>query len=87
MTDHLYHQYISPPKGLEDEGQSISGRLHDLFTMTKAAASVKSNDNRIYFDVLFLMGNRKLEKVRCLAIVGPSDHLSPCLTIMLPEDE
>ncbi len=28
---NLYAKYISPPKGLEGEGQSVTGRLHDLF--------------------------------------------------------
>ncbi len=87
VTDHLYHRYLIPSPELEKEGQSTRGRLHDLFMMTMAAASVRWNGNRVYFDVLFLTAPRVLKKVRCLAIVGPNDDLSPCLTIMLPEDE
>ncbi len=30
---NLYERYITSPKGLEGEGQSVTGRLHDLFSM------------------------------------------------------
>lgn len=87
VTDHLYHGYVVPNEGLQGEGQSIEGRLHDLFMMTQAAAANRWKDNRVYFDVLFLTKPRTLEKIKCLAIVGPDDEGKPCLTLMLPEDE
>jgi hypothetical protein len=87
VTDHLYHGYVVPPKGLEGEGQSLEGRLHDLFMMTQAAAANRWKDNRVYYDVLFLTKPRTLQTVQCLAIVGPDDHGEPCMTLMLPEDE
>jgi hypothetical protein len=30
VTDNLFLEYVSPPAGLEGEGQSIEGRLQDL---------------------------------------------------------
>ncbi len=78
VTDHLYHRYISPPTGLEDEVQPVSRPLHDLFTMTKAAASVRSNDNRTYFNVQLFIGNRNLKQVRSLVIIS-SNKLLPTL--------
>ena len=33
IGDNLYHQYITPPDGLEGDGQSLEGRLHDVFEM------------------------------------------------------
>ena len=38
VTDNLYHHYIEPPAGLAGEGQSVTGRLHDLLTLALFAA-------------------------------------------------
>lgn len=87
IGDRLYHGYVVPSEGLEGEGQSREGRLHDLFEMTKAAAANRWKDNRVLFDVLFLTNPRVLEKIQCLAVVGPGDEGEPVMTICLPEDE
>ncbi len=88
ISDHLYNGYIVPPNGLDGEGQSISGRLHDVLLMTFYAAKVRWDGERVYFEVLFLMGGGpRFEKVQCVAIVGPGDEGEPVLTICLPEDE
>ena len=50
---NLYERYITPLSGLEGEGQSIEGRLHDLFTMCLLAMQDKLNESRISFQVLF----------------------------------
>ena len=87
IGDNLFHQYVTPPDGLEGEGQSIAGRLHDVFEMLKAAIRNESAQNRVLFEVLFLMSPGKLEKVPILAVVGPGDDGGPVMTICLPEDE
>ena len=38
VTDHLYNQYVVPLSGLEGEGQSVEGRLHDLLFRSLVAA-------------------------------------------------
>ncbi|WP_338669393.1 DUF6573 family protein [Pseudodesulfovibrio methanolicus] len=88
ISDHLYNGYIVPPDGLDGEGQSISGRLRDVLLMTFYAAKVRWDGERVYFEVLFLMGEGpRFEKVQCVAIVGPGDEGEPVMTICLPEDE
>ncbi len=87
VGDNLFHRYVIPPEGLSKEGQSMEGRLHDLFEMLKAAASMRWKDSKVLFDVLFLMAPGKLEQVRILAVAGPGDEGEPVLTICLPEDE
>jgi len=87
IGDNLYHQYITPPEGLEGEGQSLEGRLHDVFEMLKAAAVNRWTGSRVYFEVLFLMERQVLKKVKILAVAGPGDSGEPVLTICLPEDE
>ena len=86
VSDHLYHGYVVPPEGMDGEGQSVEGRLHDLFTMTKAAMATRWEGDRVYYQVLFKMP-RSLDLVKCLAVVGPGDEGEPVITLMLPEDE
>ena len=87
IGDNLFNGYIVPPDGLEGEGQSLEGRLHDVFEMLKAAASCRWNESRVMFDVIFVMAPRMIEKVLILAVAGPGDNGEPVLTICLPEDE
>ena len=87
VTDHLYGDYLTPPAGLEGEGQSVEGRLYDLLFRTLIAAKTFGARDRINFDVLFLMSPGKWATVKILAVMGPGDHGEPVLTNMLPEDE
>ena len=88
ISDHIYNGYIVPPDGLDGEGQSVKGRLHDLLMMTLFAIRDRLKDSRVYFEILFLMGRGpRFEKVQCVAIVGPGDQGEPVMTICLPEDE
>ncbi len=86
---NLYDGYIKPPEGLEGEGQSIEGRLHDLFTMCMLAMQENLDQSRINFQVLFLMSAepRKLEEVEVICQCGPDDDMKPCITLMLPDDD
>ena len=87
VTDNLYHGFIAPPAGLEGEGQSVEGRLHDVLWMVLDAARKQPNSSRVETDVLFLMAPARQEKVRVVAVVGPGDEGEPVLTIMLPGDD
>jgi len=88
LSDHLYNGFVVPPEEVEGMGQSIEGRLHDVFMMILHTAQERFQDNRMYFEVLFLMGDGpKFEKVQCVAIVGPGDDGEAVMTICLPEDE
>ena len=85
VTDHLFGDYLTPPAGLEGEGQSLEGRLHDLLFKTLIAAKTFGGGSRIEFDVLFLMSPSKWATVKILAVMGPGDPGEPVLTSMLPE--
>ncbi|WP_321402591.1 DUF6573 family protein [Maridesulfovibrio sp.] len=86
---NLYERYITPPKGLEGEGQSVTGRLHDLFSMCLLAIQDKQNESRISFQVLFLTKGtpRTLEEVEVVCQCGPDDDMKPCITLMLADDD
>lgn len=86
ISDALYRGYVMPPEGLEAEGQSLEGRLHDLLTLAMVAARKSLGEDRVYFDIAFLMRPGKLEKVRVVLHVGPGDSGEAVLTLCLPED-
>ena len=87
VTDHLFHGYVEVPKGLEGEGQSVTGRLHDLMVLALFAARKAANTDRVTFKVDFLMAPGRKETVEVVAHIGPGDHGEPVLTIMRPEDD
>lgn len=86
VTDNLFG-YVVPPDGLEGEGQSLEGRMHDLLTLAMIAARKGLNQYRVEFEVLFLMRPGSLEKVTVILHIGPGDQGEPVLTIMLPGDD
>ena len=87
VTDHLYNRYVVPPGGLEGEGQSVEGRLHDLLFRTLLAAKAIRDSARAEFDVLFLMAPGRWDTAHVVATIGPGDQGEPVMTIMLPEDD
>ena len=87
VSDNLFHSYIAPPAGLEGEGQSIEGRLHDVFFVLLAAIrSAKAATDYAEIDVFFLMAPGRQEKVKVVAVVGPGDEGEPVMTICLEVD-
>lgn len=87
VSDHLYHGYIVPPAGLEGEGQSIEGRLHDVLWMAFLVVKAGPHSSYVETEVIFLMAPGRQEKVKVIAVVGPGDEEEPVLTIMLPGDD
>ncbi|MGE4538974.1 MAG: DUF6573 family protein [Desulfovibrio sp.] len=87
VTDHLFHGYVEPPVGLDGEGQSVTGRLHDLMVLALFAARKAMNTDRVTFKVDFLMAPGRKETIEVVAHIGPGDYGEPVLTIMLPEDD
>lgn len=86
-TDSLFYGHVVPPGGLEGESQSVEGRLHDVLTMAMIAARSGMNQDRVEFEVLFLMRPGRLEKVTVVLHVGPGDQGEAVLTLMLPGDD
>ena len=74
-------------KWLESECQDLQGRLWDVLTMMKLAAK-SSDDDTVYFRVSIQNWQTKRRNTITLkAVCGPNDDLSPCITIMLPEED
>jgi hypothetical protein len=88
LTETLYHSYIVPALDLVTEGQSIQGRLWDLFFVLRFAIAKARNADTILFTVLFLMSPGATPvPIDLKAICGPGDDGEPVLTVLLPDED
>ena len=86
VTAGLWHRYILPKDSSSLHCQSVEGRLWDTLWLFRHAAVGFSGDV-LYFEVLYVMEGRKLDKVKLKALCGPGDCGEPVVTIMLPEED
>ncbi len=86
LTSAAWATCVSIPTGVT--GQDEAGRLWDVLTMLRLATrSGSSGTSTLTFDVLILNDRTGPKPVRLKAVCGPDDYLSPCLTLMLPEED
>jgi hypothetical protein len=87
VSASLYHGYVEPPAGVTGEGQSVTGRLHDLlFLVLCSARKGYQGADRATVRIAFLMGPGRVETVDVIAHIGPGDNAEAVLTLMLAED-
>ena len=88
-TSTVWHQYIVPPDGTKELGQSERGRAHDLLWMLFCAirASGNTNGGHLLFKVIFLQAPRRNKTVELKAVCGPGDNHEPVLTVMLRTED
>lgn len=85
MTDTVYGKYVQVPDGLT--GQDLKGRLWDILNMLRYAIKSKGNSgSEIAFQLLVNNGSGA-SKVTLKSVCGPDDDGSPCITIMLPNED
>lgn len=98
ITSTVWDGYIAPDTELQSEGQSIDGRLWDtLFMLRHAIKQAEENASEINFTVWYTLsgdeaqfngdGERTPVEIALKAVCGPADDGSPCLTLMLPEED
>lgn len=88
ITDTAYNAYIVPSPDLIAQGQSIKGRLWDLFTMIRKSIKQCPDSSILEFSVLFLLTpDAQPELISLKSIAGPGDDASPVITIMLPTED
>lgn len=88
VTATLYHRYVELPPGVSGEGQSTTGRLHDLlFLVLCSAKKSHPGADRATVRIAFLMEPGRTVTVDVIAHIGPGDHGKPVLTLMLSEDD
>ena len=89
ITATLFNGYVKPNKELEEAGQSLTGRLHDVLSLLiihirllgKGKAGVE-----FFMDFLMDASSNTMERVDILALMHGGDNAEPVITIMLPED-
>jgi hypothetical protein len=99
VTAAVHDRYVAVPDELKEQ-QDETGRLWDLVWMlAHAIRSGKLDGNEGLFELLVAMprgdvwqSNEKpdeahLRLVTLKAVCGPSDDGSPCLTVMMPDED
>lgn len=102
MTVEAFTAYVSPMEGGSEElapCQDIKGRLWDVLWMMKLAIvgrvpCRRMDESTIIFVVHVVPNvpkgkkrNPRAKRVELKVVCGPSDDGSPCLTVMLPEQD
>lgn len=86
MTSAAWATCVEIPEGVL--GQDETGRLWDVLTVLRhASRAARGGESTLYFDVLVLNDQTTPMPVRLKAVCGPDDDLSPCVTVMLPEED
>ena len=90
-TSAIWHQYIVPPAGTRELGQSERGRDHDFLWMTylaiRRSKTKEPTEDRLRYNVIVLQAPNKHETIALTAICGPGDKGEPVLTIMMPDED
>ena len=86
LTTAAWAECVSVAHGLSDQDET--GRLWDVLWMCRFYASQhQAGGPEILFRLVVKKRAGKLEKVMLKAICGPDDDGSPCVTIMLPNED
>jgi hypothetical protein len=86
LTRTVWGQYVEVPAGVE--GQDEAGRLWDILWMLAAAIrGSKDPGDTLNFQLYVRNDNLRPKLVTLKAICGPNDDASPCITVMLPEED
>ena len=86
-TAAVWNEYITPPPGTKEFGQSERGRAHDVLWMLFVAIRKGEDGNLVMYKVLFLNAQQKQMEVELKATCGPGDDGEPVITIMLPHED
>ena len=86
-TATLWNDYIVPPQGTRELGQSERGRAHDVLWMLFNAIRRSGDGDMVSFEVLFLRTDGRQALVKLKSLCGPGDQGEPVLTIMLPNKD
>ena len=86
-TAAVWNQYIVPPDGTEELGQSERGRAHDVLWMLFCAIRRNRGGDRLLYKLIFLRAPNRHETVQLKTVCGPGDDGEPVLTILLPNED
>ncbi|NQT57421.1 MAG: hypothetical protein HQ557_00420 [Bacteroidetes bacterium] len=87
VTSALWNDNITPSEELENQGQSIDGRLWDALFMFAHFARKNSSDFLIYYCLFQMTPNEEAGFLPIKALIGPGDSGEPVITLMLPKED
>lgn len=87
LTRAVWCRYVEVPAGVD--GQDEAGRLWDVLHMLRHAIRNSDGESELRFSLHVRNDNREQVPplVSLKAVCGPDDDASPCLTVMLPEED
>lgn len=88
VTAAAWGEYVRVPEGVH--AQDESGRLWDVLSVLRfAVRRDRTGGAEILFQLHVRNDNSEGEPplVTLKAVCGPNDDLSPCITVMLPEED
>ena len=87
LTQAVWERCVMVPPGVRCQDQA--GRLWDIVWMLRLAVGRSDGGPEVHFDVHVRNSNRRgtPSLVQLKALCGPDDDGSPCITIMLPEED
>lgn len=92
LTGAASHLVIPTQREADGAGQDVKGRLWDVLHMARLHGS-RSAGSEVVFPCIFWLADRDGVRragprtLHLKAVVGGNDDGSPCLTIMLPEED
>ena len=85
VTSAVHAKYVEVPA--EVDWQDEAGRLWDILWMCSWEARRQGGKSMIFFSLDVQNDTTGLERVQLKCICGPNDDGSPCLTILLPDED
>jgi hypothetical protein len=88
LTHAVWAEFVEVPEGVECQDEK--GRLWDVIWMCRFGIAMSADGvSEILFHLHVRNDNREGEPplVTLMAVCGPNDDASPCITIMLPDED
>ena len=85
LTSTVYEAFVRVPEGVS--GQDETGRLWDILNMLRFGAARSKGESEILFKLYVRNDNRKAKLVTLKSVCGPNDDASPCITVMMPDED
>lgn len=85
LTHAVYVKYVEVPEGVI--GQDEKGRLWDILFMCANQARRSNGESEFLFTLYVRNNNRSPKLVTLKAVCGANDDASPCITVMMPDED
>ena len=85
LTSAVWENYVRVPEGVE--AQDEQGRLWDIVWLLACAAKRSNGGDTVFFYLHVKNDAQKAKRYLLKAVCGPDDDGSPCITVMLPDED